>query len=430
MVADLHAALPGEAVASPDNQGNTDESDTPPYITGIVPDIVAEAVALCTFLTDDLPADHRKNLLRRGFLGMGSTFLEMMILLVQDFGGVCPESVTLLADLLPDKDTKKTLPILVSIGNALPQYSLPLLEIATDVFSRIVTCVRTMVDESPSTKYLSLLATALMNLAGAQADLGLRHEPLEAANEALKIRRNLAEECPDVFLPGVAMSLNTLVGRQVRMGMKDEALNTGSEAVDIYRNLDAKNPGAFLSDLAMSLNNFAGTQNALGLMEKALETVTECVEIYRKLNAKKPYAFLPDLATSLGNLAGAQIKLDMSDDALNTANEAVQILRKLAAKRPDVFEVDLAKSLRSRSLALSAMGDHAKACTVDEEALRILTPHFHRYPEALIGLCVIILKEYMDLVEKFDQNPYVGVNRLLIEVAQILEEQQTEEQDQ
>ena len=87
------------------------------------------------------------------------------------------------------------------------------------------------------------------------SDLGRREEALQATAEAVEIRRRLAAQRPDAFLPDLATSLNNLGMRLSNLGRREEALQATAEAVEILRRLAAQRPDAFLPDLAMSLNN-------------------------------------------------------------------------------------------------------------------------------------------------------------------------------
>ena len=79
--------------------------------------------------------------------------------------------------------------------------------------------------------------------------------------------------------------------------------------MDIRRKLAAQQPDAFLPDLAMSLNNLGAMLSALGRQEEALAAAQEAVNIRRRLAAQQPDAFLPDLAASLTNLGNVSSDL-------------------------------------------------------------------------------------------------------------------------
>ncbi|MEV0624147.1 hypothetical protein AB0I81_63315, partial [Nonomuraea sp. NPDC050404] len=132
---------------------------------------------------------------------------------------------------------------------------------------------------------------------------GYRAAALETIQEAVTIRRTLAEASPAAFLPDLAGSLNNLSNRQSDSGYRAAALETIQEAVTHYRTLAEASPAAFLPDLAMSLNNLSIQQSDSGDREAALKSIQEAVTIRRTLAEASPAAFLPDLATSLNNLA-------------------------------------------------------------------------------------------------------------------------------
>ena len=83
------------------------------------------------------------------------------------------------------------------------------------------------------------------------------------AEEAVTIRRALAQARPDAFLPDLATSLNNQSSRLSNLGRREEALPAAEEAVTIRRALAQARPDAFLPDLAASLNNLADCLSAL-----------------------------------------------------------------------------------------------------------------------------------------------------------------------
>jgi hypothetical protein len=63
--------------------------------------------------------------------------------------------------------------------------------------------------------------------------LGRREEGLAAVEEAVGIRRRLAEARPDAFLPDLAMSLNNLSVRLGELGRREEGLAASEQAASI-----------------------------------------------------------------------------------------------------------------------------------------------------------------------------------------------------
>ena len=97
----------------------------------------------------------------------------------------------------------------------------------------------------------------LLNLLGILYDAQHRFAEGEAAyREALKIRRRLAEENPDAYLPDVAMTCNNLAILLKNQHRMEEAERLYREALEIRRSLAKENPAAFLpekSDTAFNL---------------------------------------------------------------------------------------------------------------------------------------------------------------------------------
>ena len=119
---------------------------------------------------------------------------------------------------------------------------------------------------------------SLNNLAIRLAEVGQRQAALQPAQEAVTIRRALAEANPDAYLPDLAMSLNNLAIRLAEVGQRQAALQPAQEAVTIRRALAEANPDAYLPDLAMSLNNLANRLAEVGKSREALEVWTEAIE--------------------------------------------------------------------------------------------------------------------------------------------------------
>jgi len=290
--------------------------------------------------------------------------------------------------------------VLMQIADALPEQTLALRETAARLHGRICAYLTGLEVASPSPEVEALRAAALNNLGNCLSDLGRREEALAATGEAVEIRRRLAADRPDAFLPNLAMSLNNLGNRLSDLGRREEALAAAGGAVEIRRCLAADRPDAFLPVLAASLNNLGNCLNDLGRREEALAAAGEAVEIYRRLAADGLDAFLPDLAMSLNNLGAFLSVLGRREEALAAAGEAVEIYRRLAADRPDAFLPDLAASLNNLGNRLSDLGRRKEALAAAGEAVEIYRSLAAERPDAFLPVLAASLNNLGNRLNK------------------------------
>ena len=217
----------------------------------------------------------------------------------------------------------------------------------------------------------SSYATLLNNLATGLSELGRRDDAVAASQEAVDIRRRLAEANPDAHLPDLAMSLNNLATGLSELGRRDDAVAASQEAVDIRRRLAEANPDAHLPDLAMSLNNLATGLSELGRRDDAVAASQEAVDIRRRLAEANPDAYPPDLAMSLNNLGIALSAAGRVAEAMAATEEAVQLYRRLAAADPAAHEPSLARALSNLGNRMSEAGRVAETMAAREEAVQL-----------------------------------------------------------
>jgi tetratricopeptide (TPR) repeat protein len=242
---------------------------------------------------------------------------------------------------------------------------------------------RQLVQMRPET-FLPNLAASLDTLAFRLSDLGRGEDALARAEDAVRIYRQLAQQSPDAFATDLATSLNNLGIRFSELGRFEEALAQAEEAVRIHRQLAQQGPDAFLPDLAMSLNNLAIRLSDLGRREEALAQAEEAVRLYRRGTQQRPGEFLPDLAMSLNSLATMLRDLGRREEALVRAEEAVRVYRQIAQRRPDAFLPDLAGTLNNLAVILSGLGRREEALVQAEEAVRICRELAQQRPAAFL----------------------------------------------
>ncbi|MEO1018946.1 MAG: tetratricopeptide repeat protein, partial [Pseudomonadota bacterium] len=114
----------------------------------------------------------------------------------------------------------------------------------------------------------------------------------------------------------------------------EDALQATEEAVAIRRKLAQDRPDAFLPDLARALNNLSVDLSNLGRREDALQATEEAVAIRRKLAHDRPDAFLPELSVSLSVLADCLEASGRTKEALNPSREAIVALAPAFLRHP------------------------------------------------------------------------------------------------
>ncbi|MDO5969355.1 tetratricopeptide repeat protein [Flavivirga aquimarina] len=145
-------------------------------------------------------------------------------------------------------------------------------------------------------------AATLNNLANLQSDKNEFGKAESSYLEALEIRRKLAEDNPQTYLPDVGMTLNNLAVLQRDKNEFEKAESSYEEALEIYRKLAEANPQTYLPYVAGTLNNLAVLQRAKNEFEKAESSYEEALEIRRKLAEANPQTYLPDVGMTQINM--------------------------------------------------------------------------------------------------------------------------------
>lgn len=125
--------------------------------------------------------------------------------------------------------------------------------------------------------FINDLARSLHNLAHALIALGRLKEGMQAAEEAVRLRRPLAETRPDAFVPDLALSLNNLATVLSALGRREEAVTAAEEAVGHYRVLAASRSDAFSGELARSLWVLGNLHGDAGKPDLAAGTLVEAI---------------------------------------------------------------------------------------------------------------------------------------------------------
>jgi protein O-mannosyl-transferase len=153
--------------------------------------------------------------------------------------------------------------------------------------------------------------------------------------EALKIRRDLAQQNPAAFLPDMATTLNNLGNVNRLQNRMDTARQDYEEALRIHRQLSYQNIEPYPPDLAMALNNLGFLERVEKQTDKANAHFEEALKIYRQLARENPDTYLPDMAMTLNNLAISEKDQNRLDESREHYEETLKIRRQLAMHNSD-----------------------------------------------------------------------------------------------
>jgi len=190
-------------------------------------------------------------------------------------------------------------------------------------------------------------ADALHKLGRTQWKNNAHSEAMVFAKEALKIRKELANKNPDIYLPDVAETLNLIGVLQSDNKEYFAAEASYKEALEIRREFAKKNRDAYLPDVALTLNNLGNLQLNKNEYFAAEASYKEALKIYRELADKNRDAYLPNVAMILNNLGILQKDKKEYFAAEASYKEALKIYRELADKNQDAYLPDVAMTLNN-----------------------------------------------------------------------------------
>ena len=354
----LHAAMPGEDAGS---------------IAPVQPDIVAEAFIIETLRQAGLSPSQQRETVLRCTRRNPETVAAVLFHAFQNFSADDTRAALLLGWIgaVIDSGLNDNPSWLAAIGAALPHTTTVFRESAVRVTQKLYDLARAALTEEVTLADLAALAGFANNFALRLSDIGRRDEALEAAEEAVKLYRELVKLQREAFLPDLAISLNNVANMLSEVGRRDEALEAAEEAVKLGRELVTLQREAFLPGLAASLNNVANMLSEVGRRDEALEAAEEAVKLGRELVKLQREAFLPDLAMSLNNVANGLSAVGRRDEALEAAEEAVKLYRELVKLQREAFLPDLAMSLNNVANRLSDVGRRDEALEAAEEAVKL-----------------------------------------------------------
>jgi tetratricopeptide (TPR) repeat protein len=165
-------------------------------------------------------------------------------------------------------------PALAAIDAALPMHSLTLMELSLAVAAIRVDLARKLGSAADAAEVLNHLASRVGTLGIRLSNLGRREEALAASQEAVDIRRRLAQTRPDAFLPDLATSLGALSVALTAAERHGDAAAATHEGLMTIAPLLEKHAGAFDNLAGALVRNYfsacekAGTKRDLALLER------------------------------------------------------------------------------------------------------------------------------------------------------------------
>jgi hypothetical protein len=266
--------------------------------------------------------------------------------------------------------------VLPDISARIPFGHTALRQLALMVAQRIVPPL----GPQPTAAEQSARADALDTLVTRLHEAERSEEALEAAREAIGLRRKLAEGSPEADPIPLAKSLGTLARALCEAEQAEEALAPAREAVDIWRQLAHDEPRIHQSELVMTLDMLAQVLSVAGRVEEALAITEEKVAVYRQLAHEAPGIYLGQLADSLNALAQAFSAAGRAEGAVAAAQEAVAIVRLLAQDGSGVNLDGFAGTLGNLAVRLASAGRREEAVGPAEKAVAIYRQLAHDAP--------------------------------------------------
>ncbi|WP_212748612.1 tetratricopeptide repeat protein, partial [Spirosoma lacussanchae] len=227
-------------------------------------------------------------------------------------------------------------------------------------------------------------ATTLNNLAVLYRANQRFAEAEAAYDEALSIRRQLAQQSPAAYLPNVATTLNNLAILYRANQRFAEAEAAYDEALSLYRQLAQQSPAAYLPNVATTLNNLAVLYSDNQRFAEAEAAYDEALSLYRQLAQQSPAAYLPDVATTLNNLAVLYSDNQRFAEAEAAYDEALSIRRQLAQQSPAAYLPDVAMTLNNLAILYSDNQRFTEAEAAYDEALSIRRQLAQQSPAAYL----------------------------------------------
>jgi len=220
------------------------------------------------------------------------------------------------------------------------------------------------------------LSMTASNTAGLSAGLDTEQKRMDEARqhyeEAVKIRRELAQQNPDAYLSYLATTLNDWGSLDLRQKRMDEARQHFEEAAKIRRKLAQQNPDAYLLRLATTLNNLGNVDQLQNRLDEARQDYKEALKFYNQPTRQNPDACLPGLALTLTDLGSLDFRQKRMEEARQHFEGSLRAYRQLAQENPDAYQPSVAQTLNVLGFFAENQNQIEESRARYQEALSIL----------------------------------------------------------
>jgi tetratricopeptide (TPR) repeat protein len=255
---------------------------------------------------------------------------------------------------------------------------------AREHFEQALELRRQLAQQNPAT-YLPDMATTLNNLGNLDR---MENRPRDAHQHylaALEIHRQLERQNLERYRPDLATALNNLGMLEQSMGQEEDAQQHFQDALAIYRPLAEHDPDTFLPKVSEVLNFLALTEREEKRLDAAREHYEEALMIRRKLAQQDADAYLPYLATTLNDLGVLDGMQNRSSDAREHYEEGLRYYRQLAERDPEIYLRFEAATVNNLAFVEESEGRIDESRTHYKEALEAFQKLSHGDPDTYVN---------------------------------------------
>lgn len=243
-------------------------------------------------------------------------------------------------------------------------------EQAKKSISESVGIFRDIVSLGRTPEALKRLSSALHALCDFYSTVKARPEAVKVAEEAVLIRRMLAEQHHGSYWEGLASSQMVWAEHLRKADMPARASLVVRRAVDIRRDLATVSPQKYGPRFIGTLIESAKSHAGLGVRAEVKKSAKEAIKFARYLTGEQSGEFEPLLAkTLIGAGQAFRIVQDLQGLSIPLFDEAIDIRRELACRDFETYGLPLVRSLRYMVKSLVILGKPSEALPFADEAV-------------------------------------------------------------